>query len=58
MADLQKLVERIERDGVITKDEVQQLNAALLEGGSIGAEDRIILNRILAKLRTGEIREE
>jgi len=57
MEKLEALIARIEQEGQITKDEINELNDALLEGGGLTDEDRALLNRLLAKLQRGELKE-
>ena len=57
MDKLEALIERIEEDGQITKDEINELNDALLEDGKLDDEERVLLNRLLAKLQRGELKE-
>jgi len=55
MGKLEELIARIEADGQITKDEINELNDALLEGGTLTDDDRALLNHLLAKLQRGEL---
>gem|GEM_PF-3680654 len=56
MEDLEQLVRRIEADGIVTRDEIHELNRALLrEGLTIGA--RALLDEIIAKIKRGELKE-
>ncbi len=57
MDKLEALIARIEEDGQITKDEINELNDVLLEDGKLDDEERFLLNRLLAKLQRGELKE-
>jgi len=57
MGDLEELIRRIEADGQLTKDEINELNAALLADDKLSSDERMLLEGVLAKLRRGEIKE-
>ena len=54
---LEELIRRIEADGQLTKDEINELNAALLADDKLSSDERMLLEGVLAKLRRGEIKE-
>jgi len=55
--DVRELFKRIEADGVITKDEIIQINSALMADGKLDFEERGLLQKMTEKLRNGELKE-
>ena len=57
MDDTKKLFEKAEADGVITSAEIKQINDALAADGVLDLGERQLLERMVRKLRSGELKE-
>ena len=55
--DIRKLFERVEADGVITKDEIMEINSAMMQDGVLDFEERGLLQKMTEKLRNGDLKE-
>ena len=55
--DIRKMFERIEADGVITKDEIIEINAEMMKDGELDFEERGLLQKMSEKIRNGELKE-
>jgi len=55
--DIRKLFERVEADGIITKDEIKEINAAMMKDGVLDFEERGLLQKMTEKLKNGELEE-
>ena len=57
MEDIKKLFEKAEADGVISSAEIKQINDALAADGVLDLGERQLLERMVRKLRSGELKE-
>jgi uncharacterized membrane protein YebE (DUF533 family) len=57
MEDIKKLFEKAEADGVITSDEIKQINDALAADGILDYGERQLLEQMVRKIRSGELKE-
>ena len=54
---IEELVKRIEADGKLTKQELQEFHNAVLEDGEVSSEELMILQGIVTKLTRGKLKE-
>jgi hypothetical protein len=52
-----KLAEKIEEDGVVTEEELRQLEEAAMADGRVTTAEAAIINAIAEKLRRDQVRE-
>ena len=57
MEDIKKLFEKVEADGIITADEIKQINEALAADGVLDFGERQLLEKMVRKIRSGELKE-
>jgi len=54
---IEQLVQQIEADGIVTKEELDQLHSAIMADGKVSSDERMILQSIVDKIRTGKLKE-
>ena len=57
MEDIKKIFEKAEADGVITAEEIKQINDALVADGVLDYGERQLLEQMVRKIRSGELKE-
>ena len=55
--NIRELFEKVEADGVVTKEEVRMINEAIAEDGTVDFEERQLLEKMADKIRKGELKE-
>ena len=57
MEDIKKMFERIEADGVITKEEIRQIHETIAADGTLDFDERHLLEQMVEKIKRGELKE-
>ncbi|MBN1269528.1 MAG: hypothetical protein JXB04_08075 [Kiritimatiellae bacterium] len=57
LAEIEKLIRRIEADGKVTREEIEELNGLLIRDQKMTSDERMLLEGLFAKIRRGEVKE-